>query len=182
MKDPKISALVPNKMKLQKEIGSAFGTKHVPNTKQLVVADGFDVFEKERAVEFFSGKSLNDVLAHLQARMFDPLAGGDYQLEEWSVLKPSARYYYMQAYLAFLHETLSSSEPDGGYVSDFFHQLYQTVFMYGSDAYCDKQETLLRNLATYTLKTVQGHEGIDDWSDDIAENINFFLAELEKQP
>ncbi len=86
-------------IKLQKEIKSTFGAKHTPNTSQLVTVDGFDDLEKEGAVKFFSGKSLGDVLEHLQSRKADMIAGADYQLEEWSVLKPSARYYYLQAYL-----------------------------------------------------------------------------------
>ncbi|MFK7816523.1 MAG: hypothetical protein AB8B92_09310 [Gammaproteobacteria bacterium] len=167
-------------IKLQKEIKSTFGTKHTPNTNQLVIEDGFDVLEKEGAVKFFSGKSLENVLEHLQSRKGDVLAGADYQLEEWSVLKPSARYYYLRAYLEFLLETLSERDPDGGYIPDLFHQLYQTVYMYGAEAYSNEQKALLRKIAALTLETIKNHKGIEDLGEDITDNINVFLSELEK--
>lgn len=166
--------------KLQKEIKFTFGSKHKPNTNQLVIADGFDVLEKEGAVKFFSENSLEDVLEHLQSRKADMLTGADHQLEEWSVLKPSARYYYLQAYLEYLLETQSENDPDAGYISDFFHQLYQTVYMYGAEAYSDEQKTLLRKITAFALETIINHKGMEDWSDDIVDNINAFLSELEK--
>ncbi len=167
-------------MALTKEIKSIFQAKTVPNTKQLVEMDGLDALDKEGAVNFFSGKSSNHVLEHLRSRRGDALAGADYQLEEWSVLKAGARYYYLRAYLQFLLETLSEDDPDGGYVSDFFHQLYQTVFMYGTNAYSVEQEVLLQKIAAFTREAIRKNGALHDSSDDIVENIDAFLTELKK--
>ena len=175
-----IDAVTKPVMKLNNEVKSVFPTKHAPNANQLVIVDGLDVLEKEGAVEFFSGKSLQDVLEHLRSRKGDVLAGADYRLEEWSVLKPSSRYYYLRGYLEYLLETLSENDPDADYISDIFHQLYQTVFMYGADAYNDEQEGLLRKIAGFTIVTIENHVTLDDSRDDIANNINLFLSELEK--
>jgi len=166
-------------IRLQKEIKACFKARYTPNAEQLVEMDGFDVLEKEGAVKFFSGKSWKDVLGHLQSRKTNIVAGADYQLEEWSVLKPSARYYYLRSYLEFLLETQSENNPDEQYVSDFFHQLYQTVYMYRLEAYGNEQKALLRKIAEYTFETIKNHKGVEDWSDDIAENINIFLSELK---
>ena len=163
---------------LKKEIKACFKAKYTPNAEQLVENDGFDVFEKESAVEFFSGKSWKDVLGHLQSRKSDIVAGCDYQLEEWSVLKPNARYYYMRSYLEFLLETLSENHSDKQYVSDLFHQLYQTVYMYKLEAYSNDQKALLRIIAEYTYEAIKNQKGDEDWNDDIIENINIFLSEL----
>lgn len=165
--------------RLQKEIKACLKARCTPNAEQLVEIDGFDVLEKEGAVKFFSRKSWKDVLGHLQSRKTDIVAGADYQLEEWSVLKPSARYYYLRSYLEFLLETLSENNPDEQYISDLFHQLYQTVYMYRLDAYGNEQEVLLRNIAEYTFEAVKNHKGIEGGCDDITENINAFLSELE---
>ncbi len=167
-------------IKLQKEVESCFKTRHKAGTDQVVIFDGFDALEKEGAVKFFSRKTKKDVLEYLQSRKGDMIAGGDYQLEEWSVLKQNARYYYLQAYLEFLLETQSENEPDEGYISDFFHQLYQTVYMYGREAYSNDQKALLRKISTYTLETVKKHTGIEYWGDDVKDNVDMFLSELEK--
>ena len=166
---------------LASEIDSIFQTKRVPGANQLVAMDGMDVLDKEAAVEFFSGKSSKDVLEYLRSRKFDASAGSDFQLEEWSVLEPSARYYYLRSYLQYLFETLSGNDPDGGYVSDIFHQLYQTVYMYGANAYSDDQETLLRKVSALTLETIKSRSSLHDSRDDIEDNVSAFLAELERR-
>lgn len=165
---------------LRNEITTCFETKQTPTPDQLVKRDGFDPFEKEDAVKFFSGKSWNDVLDHLNSLENTMIFGADYRLEEWSVLEPNPRYYYLRAFLEFLLETLSKADPDCQFVSDLFHQLYQTVYMYKQDAYNDDQKIALRKVAEYATKTVEEHKGIDDWRDDIIDNINTFLFELEK--
>ena len=165
---------------LRNDITTCFDAKQIPAPDQFVKRDGFDPFEKEDAVKFFSGKSWNDVLDHLNSLENTMIFGADYHLEEWSVLEPKPRYYYLRAFLEFLLETLSKDDPDEQFVSDLFHQLYQTIYMYKYDAYNVLQEAVLRNVAAYATIVVEEHKGFDNWRDDIIDNINRFLFELEK--
>lgn len=165
---------------LQNEISNCFKTKFRPNPNQLVKFDGYDPFEKEDAMKFFSGKTWVDIFNHLCSLENNMISGADFRLEEWSVLEPSPRYYYLRSYLEFLLETLAKDSPDEQYISDFFHQLYQTIYMYQNNAYSDAQKVVLRKIAAYTVKSTNNHKVIKEWKKDIIESINLFLTKLEK--
>jgi hypothetical protein len=164
---------------LQNKIEEYFGVKRSPNPTNLVKLDGYDVLEKEAAIKFFSGKSWNDVLDHLRSTKNNIIAGADFRLEEWSVLDPDPRYYYLRAYLEYLLETLATDNPDEQYISELFHQLYQTVYMYKTAAYNDAQKVLLCKIASHIAEIVKSHKGIEYWGKDITDNINLFLSELK---
>jgi len=165
---------------MQRNIRNCLKSTYAPNAGQLVDMNGLDELEKEDAKAFFCGKSWKSVLDHLQTLNVNAIVSADYKLEEWSVLKSNARYFYLRAYLEFLLETLSDSTPDEQFISEFFHQLYQTVYMYRSDACNDQQKALLQSVAEHTIDRIRNHEGVGDWSDDIAENVSRFLSELKK--
>ncbi len=166
--------------KLQRKIRDSLKSTYTPNAAQLVDMNGFDEFEKEGALAFFGGESWKSVLEHLQMLNVNAIASADYKLEEWSVLRSNARYYYLRAYLEFLLRTLSERNPDEQYISEFFHQLYQTVYMYRSDACDDQQKALLQAVAGHTIEMIGNYENVDGWSDNIVENVSRFLSELGK--
>lgn len=147
---------------------------------QLVTLNGSDLLDKEEALSFFSGKSWNDVLAHLQSLDSQWIASAEYRLEEWCVLDTNARHYYTPAYLEFLLHTLSKNDPNGRYISELFHALYQTMFMYGHDVFNSTQKSLIRQLGEYTLERTSSTTELEDWKQDIDLNIKALISEFNK--
>jgi hypothetical protein len=75
-----------------------------PQARELVINDGFDSLDKMSAQAFFGGKAWQGLRDHLDAIRDDPRCGGDFQLEEWTVLAAQPRSYYLRVYLEFLFD------------------------------------------------------------------------------
>ncbi len=113
----------------------------------MVLWDGLDQLEKERAVQFYSGKTWNEVLDHLRNLKNEPIFGAAYYLEEWSVLSKEALPYYLRAHLEFLLETLSSPQTDNEFVAFLLGQLYQVIYMHKGSPFTRAQTLPLRKVA-----------------------------------
>lgn len=161
---------------LRAEIKNYFQYRAKPCQQELVVWDGFDELDKSSAVNFFNGKSWEDVLHHLQ----DP-AVGNFYLEEWAVLGPQAMAYYLYAYLEFLIETLSSQEgPNEGYVSELFHWLYQIIYMHRGTPLNFQQTACVVKIAEHVTVEFQDYQRFPEMGEQISGNIGKFLQELVK--
>ncbi len=66
---------------LHANISANFGQGKRPPSTDLVIPDGFDLFEKEYAVAFYGGKTWQDVLIHLQGLKNNPASGAAYFLD-----------------------------------------------------------------------------------------------------
>src|SRR5207302_331994 len=112
---------------LRSQISECFRSDRPPDPTALVINDGFDVWDKERAVKKFAGVSSEAV--------YEYLANGDdswaYYLEEWSCLTASALKYYMPAYLLYLLDTLDATDPHDEFVFFFFCRLVDIIVLYG---------------------------------------------------
>jgi hypothetical protein len=150
-----------------------FGLGPLPNGRDLVAWDGMDQFEKESSVKFYAGKSWEEVLEHL-ARP----GQGDYELEEWTVLREPALSYYARAHLEHLLATISTDDPDEFYVSQFFHQLYQLLYMHGRSPFLPEQTLALAALA----REAQNWGGKDVEAplqgEFVQSNVRLFLRQL----
>lgn len=162
---------------LRAEIKTNFLQDRTKPCKQgLVVWNGFDELDKSSAVDFFSGKSWEDVLHHLQ----EPTVGNFY-LEEWAVLGPQAMAYYLYAYLEFLIETLSSQAgPNEEYVSELFHWLYQMTYMHKGAPLNSQQTACIVKVAEHVTVEFQDYQRFPEMGAQISENIGKFLQELVK--
>ena len=107
---------------LKKEIAQNFGIGSIPNKHHLVVNDGFDVWDKERGVEFFSSKTWKDVLTWLKDDK-------EYYLEELGCLDLKPIQYYLKAYFDYAFETLDAEEGNDDFMMFFFCQFYQLKYM-----------------------------------------------------
>ncbi len=153
------------------EVRSLFGSGHLPNADTLVKWDGFDQLEKGTAVRFYSGKTWEDILLHHQR-------GGTRELEAWSVLREPSLSYYGRAHLEYVFGTVDSANPDDGFVSNLFHQLYQLVYMHkGSPFTPAKTDLLVRIAKAIPMAAVE--RGVECLVDDyVMHNIELFLEEL----
>lgn len=158
---------------LLSEVRRLFGSGRVPSTDALVKWDGFDQFEKECAVRFYSGKTWEDVLLHHRS-------GGTHELEEWSVLHEPSLSYYGRAHLEYLFNTAGSSTPDDDFVSQLFHQLYQLVYMHKGSPFTPTQTDLLVRIAK-AIPVVAIERGVESLIDDyVLHNIKLYLEELAR--
>lgn len=162
---------------LRAEIKTNFLQDRTKPCKQgLVVWNGFDELDKSSAVDFFNGKSWEDVLHHLQ----DPTVGNFY-LEEWAVLGPQAMAYYLYAYLEFLLETLSSQAgPNEEYVNEFFHWLYQMTYMHKGAPLNPQQTACIVKIAEHVTVEFQDYQRFPEMGEQISGNIGKFLQGLVK--
>jgi hypothetical protein len=161
---------------LRAEVKTYFQYRAKPRKEELVVWDGFDELDKPSAVDFYNGKSWEDVLHYLQ----DPTVGNFY-LEEWAVLGPQALAYYLRAYWEFLIETLSSQEgPDEGYVSELFHWLYQMIYMHKGSPLNPEQTAAIVKIAEHVTVEIQDYQRFPEIGEHISRNIDMFLQELIK--
>ncbi|MFG6447632.1 hypothetical protein ACG0Z6_05175 [Roseateles sp. BYS180W] len=159
---------------LLNEVRSLFGAGAMPSANALVNWDGFDQWDKEYAVKFYSGKTWKDVLAH------NNKGGTAHKLEEWSVLCEPSLSYYGRAHLEYLFETADSVTPDDEFVSQFFHQLYQLVYMHKGSPFTASQTDLLVRIAK-TLPLVAVERGVESLADDyVVHNIELYLEELTR--
>jgi hypothetical protein len=153
---------------------TTFGRGERPRESELVVWDGFDQLDKEDAVQFFSGKTWQDVFSHLRGLKDEQVFGGAYFLEEWTVLSPSPLAYYARAYLEYLRETLASGTPDEEFVFYFLGGLYQVAHM--GSPFDPSQTALLRRVAQQTAETAAASATFEYFADDIKQQAEKFLA------
>jgi hypothetical protein len=146
---------------VDREVMTAFGQGERPHEGELVVWDGFDVLDKEGAVRFFSGKSWADVLAHLRGLKDEPVFGGAYFHEEWSVLNPQALAYYARAYLEFLRETVGTAQENEEFVSYFLGALYQVFYRHKGSPFSPTQTNLLRRIVERIREKAAALEAFD---------------------
>lgn len=163
---------------LREVIASNFGLGNPPGAERVVLWDGFDQLEKERAVAFYSDKAWPDVLSHLNALRNNPTAGADYQLEEGSVLSREALPYYLRAHLEYLIQTVAESECDEGFVCCLFSQLYQVIYMHKGSPFSPVQTQLLERIAQTVAAAIDGQEIFSDSAQDIKDQAFTFVAEL----
>ena len=163
---------------LRREIASSFGRGDPPRVHELVRWDGFDQLDKEDAVAFYSGKTWEDVLAHLRG-----IASADYQLEEWSVLSREALPYYLRAHLEYLVETLAEPECDEEFVHYLFFELRQVVSDDDGSPF-DPVQTRVLELVAQEVAAVMADRQEPDffWAADIKEEVAGFVAELHGTP
>lgn len=88
----------------RERVAELWAKESPPQARDLVINDGFDSLDKSSAQAFFGGKAWQGLSAHLDTIRDDPRRGGDFQLEEWTVLAPRPRSYYLRAYLEFLFD------------------------------------------------------------------------------
>jgi len=157
------------------DIAKYFGRGDPPSDRLLVNWDGFDQLEKEDAVAFYAGKTWIDLYRHLRS-LKGALFGADYRLEEWAVLTPGAQKYYLLAFLEYLLESVEEANPDDRFVSDLFFWLYEATRIHDGEMFSHEETEVLRRIAIYTREAVNKNAGYEEWQDDIAENINRFLA------
>jgi len=155
---------------LSLDIAANFGEGCQPRSSALVLSDGFDQLDKHSAVQFYGGKTWSDVLEHLRSLGDEPVFGAAYYLEEWSVLSKEALPYYLRAHLEFMIETLSSPQPDEDFLSLFFHQLYQVIFMHKGSPFNTVQTVLLQRIASSVAENANDHY--------VEPEVLRFLAEL----
>lgn len=161
---------------LNLEVKNHFPYRTKPRNEALVVWDGFDELDKSSAVDFYSGKSWEDVLQHLQA----PTTGNFY-FDELTILGPQALDYYLRAYLEFLIETLSSQEgPNEGYVSEFFHGLYQMIYMHKGSPLTPEQTAVIVKIAEHVTVEIQDYQRFPEIGEHISGNVEMLLQELIK--
>lgn len=154
---------------------TTFGCGERPHESELVVWDGFDQLDKEAAVQFFSAKTWRDVLSHLRGLKDEPVFGGAYFLEEWTVLSPSPLAYYARAYLEYLRETLASAQPDEEFVFDFLGNLYQVAHM--GSPFDPAQTDFLRRVVQQTAEAAAASGSFEYFADDIKHQAEKFLTE-----
>jgi hypothetical protein len=161
---------------LSLEIKNHFLYRTKPRNDELVARDGFDELDKSSAVDFYSGKSWEDVLRHLQA-----LTAGNFYFDELTVLSPQALGYYLRAYLQFLIETLSSQEgPNEGYVSEFFHGMYQMIYMHKGSPLTPEQTAVIVKIAEHVTVEIQDYQRLPEIGEHISGSIKMLLQELIK--
>ena len=163
---------------LRLAIAANFGEASQPRSNNIVLWDGFDQLEKESAVRFYAGKSWADVLKHLRGLKNEPVFGGAYYLEEWSVLTREALPYYLRAHLEFLLETLSSPRPDEEFVFFFLGQLYQVIYMHKGSPFNPAQTLLLQRVAEHVAENADDQKRFVYFHQDIKTQVATFLAEL----
>jgi hypothetical protein len=165
-----MTALAAMKL-IEREVEALFGQGQMPQRETLVARNGFDCLDKAAAVDFYAGKSWEDVLRHLRK-----LSG--YELEEWSVLQEPALSYYGRAHLQYLLETLASDSPDDQFVAEVFHQLYQLLFMHGRSPFSPAQTSLLVELAGLIPKVGEQRGKEDLCGDFVQRSVDLFLKQL----
>ena len=153
---------------LRSEIQTHFGTGRPPDRDSLVQWNGFDVLEKETAVEYFAGKTWVDVL-----HGFDY---GRYFLEQWAVLSAPALSYFARAYLEHFLDEFYSDNPECGFLQFFAHELYQVIYMHKGSPFNSEQTSVLKRVAL--VASQEARSRIEVFGDDIARNAEQFLAEL----
>lgn len=164
---------------LRNEIAVCFSDEHLPSAESLVLWDGFDEFEKEHAIAFYSGKSWKDVLQHLRGLKDEPAFGAAYYLEEWSVLSQESLSYYLRAHLEFLLDNLCSTQADEEFIFSFVGQLYQVVYMYKGSPFSLEQTLLLRKIAEVVAKNAKDEGRFPSFSGDIENNVEKFFSLLQ---
>jgi hypothetical protein len=137
------------------------------------------VLDKEGAVRFFSGKSWADVLAHLRGLKDEPVFGGAYFHEEWSVLNPQALAYYARAYLEFLRETVGTAQENEEFVSYFLGALYQVFYRHKGSPFSPTQTNLLRRIVERIREKSAALEAFDYFVDDIESRAAQVLTEMD---
>ena len=161
---------------LKADVKTYFQSTAKPHSGKLVVWDGLDELTKPIAVDFFNGKSWEDLLHYLQ----NPAVGYAY-LEEWAVLSPIALAYYLRAYLEFLIETLSGQQDhDEWYISDFFHWQYQMIHMHKGSPLSPMQTAVIVKIAEHVVIEIKDSQRFADIGEGILININLFLKELNQ--
>jgi len=68
---------------LRLELPALFNHDRPPSPQKLLIEDGFDVLDKERAGRFFTCKSWKGLQNYLHAIHQEPCCGGACHLEEW---------------------------------------------------------------------------------------------------
>jgi hypothetical protein len=164
---------------LHRDVMTAFGHGNRPRENELVVWDGFDEPEKERAVSFYGGKSWEDVLGYLRRLKDEPLFRAAYYLEEWSVLSPPALAYYARAHLEFLSETLTTAQPDREFVFHLLGQLHQVAYMHKGSPFSPVQTDLLRRVAQRVSAKAAVPGAFEEFTEDIRESADRVLREMQ---
>lgn len=164
---------------LHRELMTGFGQGERPEEDELVLWDGFDQPTKEDAVRFYSGKDWQDVLAHLRKLKDEPVFGGAYFLEEWSVLSPRALAYYARAHLDFLWETLVSAQPHEEFTFHFLGQLYQVFYMHKGTPFSPAQTSLLRRVVEWIDEKAAVSGSFEYYGDDIRFQVQNVLTAIE---
>jgi hypothetical protein len=163
---------------LRLEIAAHFGEGGQPDSDGVVLWDGFDQLEKERAAQFYTGKTWSDVLEYLHGLKDEAASGAAYYLEEWSVLSPKALPYYLRAYLELLLEALSSPQPDEEFVFFFLGELYQVIYMHKGSPFNPTQTLLLQKIAQSVAENANDQKRFAYFGRDISAQVVKFLAEL----
>ncbi len=164
---------------LHRELMTAFGQGERPEEGELVLWDGFDQPDKENAVRFYSGKAWPDVLAHLRKLKDEPVFGGAYFLEEWSVLSPPALAYYARAHIEFLWETLAGAKPDEEFIFHFLGELYQVFYMHKGRPFSPAQTNLLRRVVERIGEKAAAPGLFEYYGDDIKLQAEKVLTGME---
>ena len=163
---------------LHREMMTGFGQGDRPHDSALVLWDGFDQPNKEDAVRFYSGKTWTDVLAHLRGLKDEPIFGGAYFLEEWSVLSPPALVYYARAHFEFLWETLAQAPPNEEFIFHLLGQLYQVFYMHKGSPFNPAQTDLIRRVVQHIAEKAVEPGLFEYYGDDIWEWAEKVLAEM----
>lgn len=163
---------------LHGEVMAGFGQGDRPRERELVLVNGFDEPEKEGAVRFYSGKTWQDVLAHLQSLKDEPVFGAAYFLEEWSVLSPPALAYYARAHLEFLWETLGDERPRAEFVFYLLGQLHQVVYMHKGSPFAEHQTNVLRRIVQLIAERAADPGLFEEFADDIKDSSEKLLCEM----
>ena len=163
---------------LYPELSIGFGQGERPEESELVLWDGFDQPTKEDAVRFYAGKNWQDVLTHLRKLKDEPVFGGAYFLEEWSVLSPRALAYYARAHLDFLRETLASPQPDEEFTFHFLGQLYQVFYMHKRSPFSLAQTNLLRRVVQRISEKAEAPGTFEYYRDDVRLQAEKILTQM----
>jgi hypothetical protein len=156
-----------------------FGNRN-PNN-QVVDWNGYDQLEKESAVEFYKGKTWQQVLKHLESLEEEPIFKAAYYLEEWSVLNSKALEYYLRAHLEYLFSTLEKAEPDEEFIFYFFGQLYQVVYMHKGSPFTKEQTVLIKQIVNFTVERIKNDKKFYFFElQEYEEHAQMFFDELEK--
>ena len=177
----------------EKAIKKAFNLSKIPSKEELVKFDGYDVLDKEHAIQIFLGKSWEEIYKRIslsESNMDDPSnykrflsqkLGTQSDIEDLQVLESYGLQYYLQSYLLYLVSKGCQPRNTDDFTLFLIGTLKEIFRIQGREVFTDEQCLVLKQITTSLLKELENSPSNEEeyvYVKPMKENLSFIESIL----
>lgn len=159
-------------------IENSFNLTRIPNKDELVKFDGYDLFDKEQAIEIFFEKSCEQVYDQLVLGVKGTMS----DIEVLQVLESYGLQYYLKSYLLYLFAGDSEPRNTSDFVSNLIFTLKEIIRIRGAEVFTIPQCLALKQIAQILLGELSSSiedEGEYVYVKSLREHLNYIDSSID---